>query len=64
MGLIKSQNITHTCAIVQNAIILGTKGVWCKVWFKACLQTNIFIMWFLVFGDKYNTLTLKGVQNN
>jgi hypothetical protein len=35
MGLIKSQNITHSCANVQNAIVLGTKGVWCKVWFRA-----------------------------
>ncbi len=30
-GLNKNQKILHTCANVQNAIILGTKGVWCKV---------------------------------
>ncbi len=64
MGSIKSQNITHTCANVQNAIVLGIRGVWCKVWFKANLQTNIFIMCFLVFDDEYKTLTLKGVQHS
>jgi hypothetical protein len=64
MGSIKSQNITHTFANVQNAIVFGIKGVSYKVWFKANLQTNIFIMCFLVFGDEYKTLTLKGVQHS
>jgi hypothetical protein len=30
----------------------------CKVWFR-----KIFIMCFLVFGDEYETLTLKAVQH-
>ncbi len=60
----KIKKITHTCANVQNAIVLRTKGVWCKVQFRANLQTNIFIMCFLVFGDEYKTLTLKGVQHS
>jgi hypothetical protein len=64
MGSIKSQNIIHTCANVQNVIVLGTQGVWCKVWFRVDPQTNIFIMCFLMFDDEYKTLTLKGVQHS
>jgi hypothetical protein len=47
---------------VQLYLEFKVFGVRCD--FRADLQTNIFIMCFLVFSDEYKTLTLNGVQHS